>query len=115
MGLLLVTAKVSRLPSSLRLLSAHCPAVGFLTPLPHELSHSYAVRTAVSPPPTNAETRKTSWFTRTPENVPLELREIYCWKNQAPMLASPFTAKRSPPITTTLFPLEIAAAPGVAV
>src|SRR6266571_6183115 len=115
MGLLLVIAKVSRLPSSLRLLSAHCPGAGFLTPPPHELSHAYAVRTAVPPPPTNAETRKTSWSTWTPENVPLELRVTFCWKNQAPMLASPLTAKRSPPITTTLFPLEIAAAPGVAV
>src|SRR5437899_11076923 len=108
MGLLLVIAEVSLLPSSLRLVSAHCPAVGLLTPLRHVLSHSYAVRTAVPPPPTNAETRKTSWSTWTPENVPLELSETFCWKNQAPMLASPLTAKRSPPTTTTLSPLGLA-------
>src|SRR5438445_3353037 len=60
MGLLLVIAEVLLLPSSLRLVSAHCPGAGLLTPLRHELSHSYAVRTAVPPPLTNAETRKTS-------------------------------------------------------
>src|SRR6266849_8442805 len=74
-------------------------------------AHWYTLMVEVPPPPLNAETIRMSPGVCTPLKPPLEgPPEIptFCWKNQIPMLESPFPAKRSAPNTRTLSPSALA-------
>src|SRR5439155_446515 len=74
-------------------------------------SHLYTLIVGLVPPLVNAETAKTSpvLWTSGPKPPP-SCASTSFWKNQIPMLESPFTAKRSAPNTKTVEPFVYSAA-----
>src|SRR5260370_28434425 len=101
---------VDGLARSKRLLSAHCPGVGFFTPAgqPPLMAlgspgwfQENTLMLDVPPPPVKAEMTKTSPFAWDPLNPPAPLVEMTFWKNQMPILASPLGERRSAPNTTS--------------
>src|SRR6266849_3355190 len=92
-----------------RLESAHepgtGPGVGFFTAARHAGCHSNTWIVGMVPPTVNAERTKMSPVVCLFENAPVAgLQMTLCWKNQMPMLASPFVEKRSAPKIVTRSP-----------
>src|SRR6266567_2891900 len=68
-------------------------ATGLFCALVQEVSHLYTLIPGLPPPLVNAETEKMSPFECTPGPNDKSLwGPIFCWKNQTPILESPFVA-----------------------